>query len=229
MKPGGEHLGGEAGGRRRFTWNALLWALVYPRRRQRTRPTLSGGVLIVLALGIGSGAYNAGNNILFIALSLLLSCLILSGVLAWLNFRGVNWWLQLEPRWRAGRETVVVLGVRKTGGFPPAYGLWFDLTAQALERGAPARAESTLTARGIVVRAVLAQADRKEARGRLFLNSRLDRGAEARLEWTVCPANRGRMCVALESVGSLYPFGFLEKRIGAELEAKIVVWPAPVE
>ena len=54
-------------------------------------PTVPGLVLIGLALGIGSAAYNAASNILFITLSLLLACLILSGVMSWLNLRGVCW------------------------------------------------------------------------------------------------------------------------------------------
>jgi len=54
-------------------------------------PTVSGLALIGLALGIGSAAYNAANNILFITLSLILSCLILSGVMSWVNLRGVSW------------------------------------------------------------------------------------------------------------------------------------------
>ena len=79
---------GARGPKRRFTWNAVLWALVFPQRGQRILPTLSGTLLIALSLGIGMAAYNSANNILFITLSLLLACLILSGVLSWLNFRG---------------------------------------------------------------------------------------------------------------------------------------------
>ena len=76
---------------RDFKWSTLLWSLVFPARRERIVLTLPGLLLIALSLGIGSAAYNTANNILFIALSLLLSCLILSGVLSWLNFSGVRW------------------------------------------------------------------------------------------------------------------------------------------
>ena len=77
---GGWSGSGRRGRRARFTWSALLWALVYPQRGQRIRPTLPGVVLIGLSLGLGMAAYNSSSNILFITLSLLLSCLILSGV-----------------------------------------------------------------------------------------------------------------------------------------------------
>src|SRR4051794_32977318 len=91
----------------RFSWNTLLWSLVYPARGQRILPTVPGVVLIALALGIGTAAYNSSSNILFITLSLLLACLILSGVLSWLNLRGVRWRLQVSPPLRAGHDTVI--------------------------------------------------------------------------------------------------------------------------
>ena len=78
---------GARANRGRFTWNDLLWALIFPQRSQRIKVTLPGVMLIALAFGIGTAAYNAANNILFITLSLLLACLVLSGVLSWLNFR----------------------------------------------------------------------------------------------------------------------------------------------
>ena len=35
--------------------------------------------------------------------------------------------------------------------------------------------------------------------------------------------------VELASVGSLFRFGFLKKAIGTQLQAEVVVWPAPIE
>src|SRR5262245_14048641 len=106
----GEWSGPGIRGRRvAFTWNHLLWSLVYPQRGQRTLPTVPGIVLIALSFGIGTAAYNSASNILFITLSLLLTCLILSGVLSWMNLRGVRWRLQLAPPLRAGHDTVVGL------------------------------------------------------------------------------------------------------------------------
>jgi len=220
---------GGRGGRARFTWNRLLWALVFPQRRQRTLPTISGALLIALAMGVGTAAYNASNNILFITLSLLLACLILSGVLSWLNFRGVAWQFEVAAPLRVGQEAVVALGLRNGKRVLPTYGLWFDVAARAVERGAAAKAETTFTAKGIDVRAALARADQADAREKLFLRTRLDPGGAARMDWVFKPARRGRLRVELESVGSLFPFGFLQKSIGADLREEAVVWPAPVE
>lgn len=213
----------------KFTWSALLWSLVYPQRGHRILPTIPGIVLIGLSMGIGTAAYNSSSNILFITLSLLLACLILSGVLSWLNVRGVRWRLLLAPPLRAGHDAVVALELRNQKRFLPTYGLWFEFAARTLEPQSEQRAESTITGKNINVRAVLAKADAAETRQRLGLPSRLDPRGEGRVEWVLKPERRGRMRVELVSVGSLFPFGFLRKDMGADLSAETVVWPAPVE
>ena len=215
--------------RERFTWNALLWSLVYPQRAHRILPTPSGVLLVALSLGIGTAAYNSSNNILFITLSLLLACLILSGVLSWLNLRGVVWRLQLAPPLRAGQVATVALDLRNGKSFLPTYGLWFELASRPVAAVGEHRAETTWTAKNIDVKALWKKSDDAHERGRLALRTRLDAGGEARLEWVFTPERRGRLRVELAGVGSLFPFGFLKKSIGTEVRAETVVWPAPVE
>ena len=223
-----------ARGPRRF-WRRLLWALVFPRNRQRIQPTMSGTMLIALSLGIGTAAYNSANNILFITLSLLLACLVFSGVLAWLNLRGVAWRLRLEPPWRAGKDAAVGLELHNGKRVLPTYGLWFELKAVARpaepESSAPSPAAGRWwrkeTARPL--REILAAVDRAEARGRLHLGERLDPDGVVRLDWAFQPARRGRLRLEVESVGSLFPFGFLRKSHATDVRHEIIVWPAPVE
>ena len=114
------------GGRR---FRALFWSLIFPPRGERITPTLTGVLLITISLGIGVAAYNTGSNILFITLSLLLSCLVLSGVLSWLNLRGVSWRLHPGGPWRAGQVEPVALELRNGKRMLPTYGLWFDVAA----------------------------------------------------------------------------------------------------
>lgn len=218
-----------AQGKRRFTWNALLWALVYPRRQHQTLPTLSGVLLICLALGIGSAAYNSANNILFITLSLLLACLILSGVLAMINFRRVDWALRIAPPLRAGQDAAVTLELSNGKKFLPSYGLWFDLAARMVDTRPPPKVESTITGKGIDLKTELAKADQRAARERLWLPTRLEPAGTARLEWIFKPVRRGRLRVELDSVGSLFPFGFLKKQLRSEVGEEVIVWPAPTE
>lgn len=215
-------------GKRRFTWNRLLWALVFPQRGQRIMLTVSGTLLAALSLGIGMAAYNSANNILFITLALMLSCLILSGVLSWLNFAKVRWRLELAPPWRVGQQAAVgvELGNRKT--FLPTYGLWFELAARWLDPR-PAVVTSTITGKGIDLKASLEKAKQNEAVAKLHLRSRLDPQGRARVDWAFAPTRRGRWRVELRGVGSLFPFGFLSKSFGTDLGRVVTVWPAPVE
>jgi uncharacterized protein (DUF58 family) len=218
-----------AGGGRRFFWRRVLWGFIWPARHERIQLTISGAVLIGLSLGIGTAAYNSASNILFIALSLLLACLILSGILAWLNLRHVDWQLEIQPPLRAGQEAGVGLLLHNGKRFLPTYALWFEFAAGTFERGEPARPESTITAKGIDVWAALAKAEDAGASGTVHLRTRLDPGGKARLDWIFTPARRGLYRVELRGVGSLFPFGFLRKLAGTDLRREVHVWPAPVE
>lgn len=215
--------------REQFTWSGLLWAIIYPQRGHRFLPTIPGVVLIALSFGIGTAAYNSSSNILFITLSLLLACLILSGLLSWLNLRRVEWRLQLAPPLRAGHDALVTLELRNRKRFLPTYGLWFEFAARPTEEPGKHRAESTVTASGAEVRAALKRADEALKRGTAILPGRLDAGGEGKVEWVMKPERRGRLRVELANVGSLFPFGFLRKEVGTTLAAEVVVWPAPVE
>ena len=182
-----------------FTWRELLWGLLLPEKRQRILPTVPGLVLLVLMLAIGMAAYNTGNNILFITLALLLSSLVLSGVLAWLNFSGTEWRLVAVPPFRVGQEAEAIVELRNRKKLLPTYALWFDIEARTA--GAEAR---------------------------LYLRNRLEVGGTGRLVWTFRPTQRGRETLLLSGVGSLFPFGFLRKTMGATVRREARVWPARV-
>ncbi len=214
---------------RRHLWRRVLWSLVWPSRHERIQPTLSGVVLIGLSLGIGTAAYNSASNILFIALSLLLACLILSGVLSWLNLRRLAWQLEIQPPLRAGQETEVGLQLLNGKRYIPTYALWFEFAATPFNRGEPARPESTVTGRGIDVWATLAKVQEAAMGGSVHLRTRLDPGGEARLGWIFTPPRRGLLRIELLGVGSLFPFGFLRKLTGTDMRREVPVWPAPVE
>lgn len=181
-------------------WRVFMWSLVYPHRGNRLLLTLPGGIVIAVALGIAAAAYNTANNILFIALSLLLACLVFSGLLSWLNFRKMSWRLRVQPPLRAGRDHPVLIELNNGKQVLPGYGLWFEISATGEKRPV-----------------------------RLPLRERLDPHGSTFLEWTLKPAKRGPLTVELLTVGSLFPFGFLKKLIGSELKREVLVWPAPVE
>lgn len=208
-----------------WDWRALVWLLVFPPRRHRIEPTLPGVFLILLSIGIGTAAYNTASNILFISLSLLLACLLLSGLMSWLNFAGVSWRMRPEGPWRAGHETLVAIDVRNAKRLLPTYGLWFELLTHP--RRDPAEAEEDK--KDIKVKEILAAAEREVVRGRLYLRERLEPAGDTSVDWVVRPSRRGEAVVELSAVGSLFPFGFLRKHLGSGQRRTVLVWPAQVD
>jgi uncharacterized protein (DUF58 family) len=178
----------------------LLWFLLLPPDTHRTVATPAGGVLIAVSLGIGIAAYNNANNVLFIALSLMLSSLVLSGVLSWVNFRGLTWRLVLPPHFRAQEPASLHLELSNAKRIVPTYSLLFR---------ARARMENTVQ--------------------QIFFNDRLDPGGTAGLDWIFSPKQRGRETIEIAGVESQFPFGFLRKTAGGSVRHEVLVWPARVD
>ncbi len=197
---------------RKFSWHGLVWMLVFPKRRHRIALTVPGVFLMALAMGIGTAAYNTASNILFITLSLLLACLLLSGLLSWFNFMGMCWRIRPPGAWRAGHETLVTVELINRKRWLPTYSLWFELATQ------PRRIPDPDTGgRQLKLREILAAAEKHITRGRVFLRDRIEAGATVTLDWGVRPARRGEAVIELAAVGSLFPFGFLKKNLGTDV------------
>jgi uncharacterized protein (DUF58 family) len=213
------------GPRRALTWHRVLWALVFPKKRHRIALTVPGLFLMALAMGIGTAAYNTASNILFITLSLLLACLLLSGLLSWFNFMDLSWRLRPSGPWRAGHETLVTVEVRNGKRWLPTYSLWFELVTQPRHIPDPEKEAG----RELRIREVLAAAEKHVTRGQVHLRERLEPGGMSALEWGFKPTRRGEAIVELASVGSLFPFGFLRKNLGTDARQTVLVWPAQIE
>ncbi len=187
----------DRGGERRFV--PLFLRQIFPQRTHRTKLTVTGWFLIMVAMGIGTAAYNTASNILFMTLSLLLSSLVLSGILSTINFRKLRWSLQGPKHLKAGEVGAVDVGLENGKRFFPSMSLNFLIEATELE--APTR---------------------------LYLAHGLSAGEQTRLEWTFVPRRRGRYHIRLSGVGSQFPFGFLEKVIRLEESTEVLVWPARI-
>lgn len=219
------HGPGAHDARRELTWHTVLWALVFPKKRHRIALTVPGLFLMMLAMGIGTAAYNTASNILFITLSLLLACLLLSGLLSWFNFMDLGWRLRPAGPWRAGHETLVTVEVRNGKRWLPTYSLWFELATQPRHIPDPQKE----LGREMKIREVLAAVEKHVTRGQVHLRERLEPGGTTALEWGFKPTRRGEAIVELSSVGSLFPFGFLRKNLGTDARQQVLVWPAQVE
>lgn len=207
--------------RRPFSWHRLLWFLVFPKRHHRIALTVPGLFLVGLAMGIGTAAYNTASNILFITLSLLLACLLLSGLLSWFNFMGLTWRMRPLGSWRAGHETMVTVDVRNAKRWLPSYSLWFEFAMQP--RRIP---DPEAGGRELKMKEILALAEKHITRARVALRDRIEPRGDASVDWVLKPTQRGEAIVELAAVGSLFPFGFLRKHLGTELRFPVLVWPA---
>lgn len=211
-----------------FRWRQVIWALIYPRREQHMVPTVSGVLLIGLSLGIGMAAYNSSNNILFITLALMLACLILSGVLAWFNFSKLRWQIGPPLIARVGQSVPVTLELANGKTFLPTYGLDCLLHARDGMTDEVSRAESTVTGKGLDVKAIWKKTSEEES-AHLRLTTRLDPQDTVTLDWNWTPSRRGRWKLGVRYVASFFPFGFFNKRLSARLEREVIVWPSPCD
>lgn len=204
---------------RPFVLKRLVWELIFPERTGRAEPTVSGLVLIGLSLAVGLAAYNSSNNILFIALSLLLASLLLSGLLSWLNLRGIEARIVDCSSAQAGAPSLLRLGLDNQGGTLAAAGLWCDVSAEP-----PAfayRAERSDGGWGDLSLSSTAKA-------RVPLSGILPPLGSGECLWEWTPSCRGQWQLRLEAVGSLFPFGFLRKQRAVRGILQVIVRPAPL-
>jgi hypothetical protein len=178
----------------------LFLRQILPGDLLQTRLTLTGWCLIFVAFGIGSAAYNTSSNILFLTLSLLLSSLVLSGILSWINFRRLEWQLQAPTHLKVGEVGMAEVDLANLKALFPSMAICFKVDSEMAQ-----------------------------AAERLYMHDPLSAGERCQLEWTFVPQRRGRFQLRLSGVQSQFPFGFLQKTIGSDSEASVLVWPARID
>ncbi len=178
----------------------LVFMMLVPPEGHRIVPTPAGYVLILVALGLGSAAYNTSSNILFMALSLLLSSLILSGFLSWLNFKNTKWRLRQPPHYRVGDPARLQLELINEKKVLPTYSLWFNVASE-----------------------------QEKAKRRIHLEDRLNPGKTAELDWLFEPHTRGKCQLTVSGLESQFPFGFLRKSIGGGIRQDVTILPKRIE
>jgi uncharacterized protein (DUF58 family) len=102
--------------------NFFPWRSKGQRRRPRElKTTREGKLLIAITLGLGFGAINSGNNLLYLILGMLLSLIVVSGVLSELTLRGIRVRRTSAGSPHAGKDAffsfAVQNGKRKSGSF----------------------------------------------------------------------------------------------------------------
>lgn len=96
---------------------------VGPGRRRRLRTTFEGKWFIILTLGVGIAAINTGNNLLYIALGMNLSLVLISGILSEWCLRRVAVSIGGASEAFARREALLSVTCSVRRGRFPAYAL----------------------------------------------------------------------------------------------------------
>ncbi len=175
----------------------LFLRQMLPTRVQRTKLTLTGWMLIIVAMGIGSAAYNTASNILFLTLSLILSSLVLSGILSLINFKKLDWRLEVPRHLQVGEVGAAEVSLENRKRIFPSMSLRFRV----------------------------GHSD-QDGTDLLYLPGALPVRAKTRIEWTFTPRRRGRCELSLHGVESKFPFGFISKTFGLSQQESVLVWPA---
>ncbi|EDY84155.1 conserved hypothetical protein [Verrucomicrobiia bacterium DG1235] len=169
---------------------------IIPPKGHKVIPTGSGMLLIFIGLTIGLAAYNTVNNILFAALALLISALILSGVICWGNLLCARWRLETSSTFRVGEEGMAAIVLENARQRFPLFCVSFGV-----------------------------ETDAAESKKQLYMKERLDPGEETSLVWRFKPKRRMKTTVRVKNAVSSFPFGFLSKHLPGECEKEIRVWP----
>lgn len=157
---------------------------------------MTGWMLIFVAMGIGSAAYNTASNILFMTLSLMLSSLVLSGVLSLINLKKLRWTLKAPAHLQVDEVGVTEIELENKKRLFPSMSISFHLGTSGEDQDAT-----------------------------LHMPHALSAGESTRLEWTFTPRRRGLCQIQLKRVASKFPFGFLDKSFGESQEQAVLVWP----
>ncbi len=175
----------------------LLVQLLLPPRGHRITPTLAGAVLILLTFVLGSAALNTANNVLYIALAMVLSSLIVSGLLSWFNLKGCRWRLSGPDPLRVDEPAAAQIEFHNGKSWLPAYGFHFRVSAwySGLKADVPCPGP-------------------------------VGAGRTQRFIWDFRPSRRGPEQLKLEALISSYPFGFLKRTIRDSVAIEMLVWPA---
>ena len=167
-------------------------------RGNRLRFTNEGTLFLLMTLGIGMGAVNTGNNLLYLVLGLMLSLIILSGMLSDLVLWGIRAKRRLPSRVIAGMPAIMEIELENSKRFLPS----FSLSA---------------------VDEVDDPSQEKPPIGAYFL--KLDAQREHLGRYVLQPQKRGLLRFMRVRVSTRYPFGFFEKSRRNEHVEELIVLP----
>jgi len=163
------------------------------------RPTRAGWSFFAITFGVGCAALNTGNNLLYLALSLMLAFLVLSGALSESALRGISVRRRLSGELFARTPCSVGLVISNHQKRVAA----FAIVVEDRLRG---------------------PAGTRSAAGRSFA-LRVGPGETESRVYRLVPERRGELCFAGFEVYTRFPFGLFSKSLTLEAEESVLVYP----
>ena len=191
---------GPASTKKPKSFSRQIIELFVPPKGEKVLPTASGMMLIFIGLCMGLAAYNTEDNILFIALSLLIATIVLSGIFCWSNIISARWRIETSSTLRVGEAGEIAVVVENARQRFPLFSLLFELCCVKTEEFQE-----------------------------MHLQDSVAPGESARLVWHYKPETRCRTKIKILETTSLFPFGFLKKHVPGGCVSEVSIWPARVE
>ncbi|MEC4890868.1 MAG: DUF58 domain-containing protein [Nitrospira sp.] len=170
-------------------------------QRRSTRVTSEGTRFLFFTLAVSVAAINTGNNLFYLLLAMMLSVVMMSGIVAELCLRRLEFRRHLPGLIYLNEPTTATLVVSNRKTRMPSFSLrlWDVAGEQEIDRG-------------LTVRQLLP-------------------GASHLLPYPLVATKRGRLSLGGVRVGTSFPFGLFLKKAYYPLEGSVIVSPAiqPVE
>ncbi|MFP4600670.1 MAG: DUF58 domain-containing protein [Persicimonas sp.] len=207
-------------------WRARLRRFLKPPRRLSF--TTSGKYFVLLTLGIGFGAINTGNNLLFLLLGLMLSLIIASGILSEAVLRSLSASRNAPRRIYAGSAAPASFVLENPSRFP-------SLSIEVSERRATAET-GPLAGQEIGPERVPwwkfwrfggSKDTEHDTPLATAYTLRIEGDEHHRLPTRYELPARGRYILSGLNILTRFPFGLFEKRREFDQPDHLVVYPAP--
>lgn len=170
--------------------------------------TAAGAVMLVLVAVVGFSAWNTGNNLLFLVLSVLLAAMIVGFLAGALMLRKLSVKLRFSDVIFAGEPTPISVSVTNSNRWLPAYSVIVDIRGTDRERAKGAdKIEAAFPAK-IAARLTQAPLVRRTVGYVPMVSARSTE--ESRVETIF--ERRGRFVIRDFEVVTRFPFGFYRQR-----------------
>lgn len=184
--------------------------------------TLGGSVMVVLVLVVGFSAWNTGNNLLFIVLSVMLAATTVGFVAGWLVLRKLDIRIRFPETIYAGEAVPIALEISNRKRLLPAFSIVAEVRGK--ERETVENADEVRDAfPHFIAKRLLAAPHTNLTLDHI---SHIAPGGKVERQVSHVFAHRGRFKISDFEVSTGFPFGFFRhrRRLAAN-EAEILIFP----